>query len=164
MADASFDVVSEYDRQEVDNAINQAAKEIGTRYDCRNVGARVELEGETIKMAANTAERTLAVWDVVQSKLVRRKVSLKCVDVGDAEPYQSGKEYRLVGNLQKGLSSENAKKITKVIRDEGPKGVKTQIQGDSVRVTHKSRDTLQEVIALLRAKNFDFALQFQNYR
>lgn len=164
MADSSFDVVSKYDRQEVDNAVNQAAKEIGQRYDFRNIGASVTLKGETITMTANSEERTLAVLDVLQTKLVRRGVSLKTLDMGDGVPKQSGKEYRLVANLKEGLSQENAKKVTKLIRDEGPKGVKATIQGDEVRVSHKSRDALQEVIALLKEGDFDCALQFVNYR
>ncbi|MDO4888450.1 MAG: YajQ family cyclic di-GMP-binding protein [Actinomycetaceae bacterium] len=164
MADSSFDVVSEYDRQEVDNAVNQAAKEISQRYDFKDVGASIELSGETIVMAANAPERCLAVYDVLQSKLVRRGVSLKSLDVGDGEPKQSGKEFRLVGTLKKGLSQDNAKKLSKLVRDEGPKGVKVQIQGDELRVSSKSRDALQQTIALLKEADVDCALQFQNYR
>ncbi|MBM7824902.1 uncharacterized protein YajQ (UPF0234 family) [Arcanobacterium pluranimalium] len=164
MADSSFDIVSKYDRQEVDNAVNQAAKEISQRYDFKNVGASVELSGEAITMIANSPERVLAVWDVLQSKLIRRGLSLKQVDVGDGEPKASGKEYRLVGALKEGIDQENAKKITKLIRDEGPKGVKAQIQGDEVRVSSKSRDALQDVIAMLKSAKLDVALQFVNYR
>ncbi|MDO5722942.1 MAG: YajQ family cyclic di-GMP-binding protein [Flaviflexus sp.] len=164
MADSSFDIVSEYDRQEVDNAVNQTAKEINQRYDFKNVGARVELSGETITMAANSQERCLAVYDVLQTKLIRRGVSLKSVDVGEGEPVQSGKEYRLVARLKEGIEQAQAKKITKIIRDEGPKGVKAQIQGDAIRVSSKSRDNLQAVIALLKDADIDCALQFQNYR
>jgi UPF0234 protein HMPREF0972_01694 len=164
MADSSFDVVSEYDRQEVDNAVNQTAKEISQRYDFKGVGASVVLAGETITMVANAPERVLAVYDVLQTKLVRRGVSLKSLDVGDGEPKQSGKEYRLVGTLRKGLSQDNAKRLSKLVREEGPKGVKVQIQGESLRVTSKSRDALQETIALLKDADVDCALQFQNYR
>lgn len=164
MADSSFDIVSEYDRQEVDNAVNQTAKEINQRYDFKNVGARVELSGETITMAANSEERCLAVYDVLQTKLIRRGVSLKSLDVGEGEPVQSGKEYRLVARLKEGIEQAQAKKITKIIRDEGPKGVKAQIQGDAIRVSSKSRDNLQAVIALLKDADIDCALQFQNYR
>ena len=155
MANSSFDVVSRYDAQEVDNAVNQAAKEIGQRYDFRNVGASVVLTGETITMKANSAERVLAIWDVLQTKLIRRGLSLKQVDVGDGEP---------VGSLKEGISQETAKKITKLIRDEGPKSVKAQIQGDEVRVQSKSRDDLQQTIALLKGADVDVALQFVNYR
>lgn len=164
-AESSFDVVSKFDRQEVDNAVNQAAKEIGQRYDFRNVGASVSLSGDTITMTANSPERTLAVLDVLQTKLVKRGVSLKTLDLGDGEPKVSGKEYRLVASLKEGLSQENAKKITKLVRDEGPRGVKATIQGDEVRVSSKSRDDLQDVIALLKeADDIDAALQFVNYR
>ncbi|GLY56263.1 hypothetical protein SAMN05518682_2300 [Cellulosimicrobium aquatile] len=164
MADSSFDIVSKVDRQEVDNALNQAAKEVSQRYDFRNVGASIAWSGETIVMVANSAERVLAILDVFETKLIKRGISLKSLDTGDKEPKASGKEYRLVATLKEGLSSENAKKITKIIRDEGPKAVKTQITGDEVRVTSKSRDDLQTVIALLKGADLDVALQFTNYR
>lgn len=164
MADSSFDIVSKVDRQEVDNALNQAAKEVSQRYDFRNVGASIAWSGETIVMVANSAERVLAILDVFETKLIKRGISLKSLDTGDREPKASGKEYRLVATLKEGLSSENAKKITKIIRDEGPKAVKTQITGDEVRVTSKSRDDLQTVIALLKGADLDVAMQFTNYR
>ena len=166
MADSSFDIVSKIDKQEVANAVNQAAKEISSRYDFKNVGASVELSGESIVMKANSEERTLAVLDVLQTKLVKRGVSLKTLDYGDDDPTPklSGKEYRLEAKLKEGISSENAKKISKIIRDEGPKGIKAQIQGDELRVTGKSRDDLQAVIALLKGKDLPVALQFTNYR
>ncbi|ARK06331.1 YajQ family cyclic di-GMP-binding protein [Cellulosimicrobium funkei] len=164
MADSSFDIVSKVDRQEVDNALNQAAKEVSQRYDFRNVGASIAWSGETIVMVANSAERVLAILDVFETKLIKRGISLKSLDTGDKAPKASGKEYRLVATLKEGLSSENAKKITKIIRDEGPKAVKTQITGDEVRVTSKSRDDLQTVIALLKGADLDVALQFVNYR
>ncbi|MGO1242232.1 MAG: YajQ family cyclic di-GMP-binding protein [Cellulosimicrobium funkei] len=164
MADSSFDIVSKVDRQEVDNALNQAAKEVSQRYDFRNVGASIAWSGETIVMVANSAERVLAILDVFETKLIKRGISLKSLDTGDKEPKASGKEYRLVATLKEGLSSENAKKITKIIRDEGPKAVKTQLTGDEVRVTSKSRDDLQTVIALLKGADLDVALQFTNYR
>lgn len=165
MADSSFDVVSKIDRQEVDNAVNQAAKEIAQRYDFKGVGATVALAGDAVTMTANSPERVKAVLDVLQTKLIKRGISLKALDLGDGEPKASGKEYRLVGSLKEGLGQDVAKKITKLVRDEGPKGVKTQITGDEVRVTSKSRDELQEVIALLKgADDIDAALQFVNYR
>ena len=163
---ASFDVVSKIDRQEVDNALNQAAKEVSQRYDFRGVGAGIEWSGtEAVVLTANSAERVLAVLDVFQSKLIRRGVSLKALDTGEGEPQPSGKEYRLVATLKEGLSSENAKKITKLIREDGPKGVKTQITGDEVRVSDKSKDNLQAVIVMLKeADDIDAALQFVNFR
>lgn len=162
--DSSFDVVSRLDRQEVDNAVNQCAKEISQRYDFRGVDASVSLSGDTITLEANTAERVLAILDVLESKLFRRGVSLKALDLGDKEPRPSGKIYRLVCPLREGLTQEVAKRITKAIRDEGPKSVKATIQGYEVRVTSKSRDDLQSVIALLKNLDVDAALQFVNYR
>ena len=164
-ADSSFDVVSKVDRQEVDNALNQAAKEIAQRYDFKGVGASITWSGDAVLMVANSPERVLAVLDVFQTKLIRRNVSLKAIDTGDGEPKPSGKEYRLLGTLREGLSQENAKRITKLIRDEGPRGVKAQITGAEVRVSSKSRNDLQAVIALLKdADDVDAALQFVNYR
>lgn len=164
VADSSFDIVSEVDRQEVDNAVNQAAKEVNTRYDFRNVDARIDFIGDVITLEANSPERVLAILDVLQSKLIRRSVSLKAVDFGEQDPKISGKIYRLAGSLREGLSQENAKKITKIIRDEAPKGVKAVIQGDSVRVSSKSRDDLQTTIQVVKNADIDAALQFTNYR
>ena len=162
MPDSSFDIVSKVDRQEVDNALNQAAKEIGSRYDFKNVGAEIRWSGEAVEMRANSEDRVKAVLDVFKDKLVKRGVSLKALDAG--EPQLSGKEYRISARLEQGISQDNAKKVAKIIRDEGPKGIKAQVQGEELRVTSKSRDDLQQVISLLKAKDFDFALQFVNYR
>ncbi|WP_030151979.1 YajQ family cyclic di-GMP-binding protein [Oerskovia turbata] len=164
MADSSMDIVSKVDRQEVDNALNQAIKEIQTRYDFKNIGASIAWSGEKIVMVANSEERVLAILDVFQTKLIKRGISLKAFDTGENEPKLSGKEYRLEGVLKEGLAGENAKKVTKIIREEGPKGVKTQITGDEVRATSKSRDDLQAVQALLKGADLDFAVQFTNYR
>ena len=163
-SESSFDVVSKVDRQEVDNALNQAAKEITQRYDFKGVGASIAWSGENVLMVANSPERVLAVLDVFQTKLIKRGISLKALDTGENEPQPSGKEYRLVGSIKEGLSTEVAKKLAKIVRDEGPKGVKTQIQGDELRVSAKSRDDLQTVIALLKNADVDAALQFVNYR
>jgi uncharacterized protein YajQ (UPF0234 family) len=159
-----MDIVSKVDRQEADNALNQAAKEVAQRYDFKNVGASIAWSGDTVVMIANSEERVLAILDVFQTKLIKRGISLKHLDTGENEPRLSGKEYRLEGTLKEGLAGENAKKVTKLIRDEGPKGVKTQITGDEVRATSKSRDDLQEVQALLKNADLDFAVQFTNYR
>lgn len=165
MADSSMDIVSRVDRQEVDNALNQAAKEISQRYDFKNTGASIEWSGtEKIVLTANSAERVLAVLDVFQTKLIKRNVSLKAFDTEDREPQVSGKEYRLEGVLKEGLAGDRAKKVTKIIREEGPKGVKTQITGEEVRATSKSRDDLQAIQQLLRESDLDFAVQFTNYR
>ena len=164
MADSSFDVVSKVDRQEVDNALNQASKEVSQRYDFRNKGADIRWSGENILMVANSAERVLAILDVFETKLIKRGISLKSLDLGDRDPSPSGKEYRLVASIKEGLSQVIAKKVTKIIRDEGPKGVKASITGDEIRVSSKSRDDLQSVIALLKGADVDAALQFTNYR
>lgn len=163
-SESSFDVVSKVDRQEVDNALNQAAKEIAQRYDFKGVGASIAWSGETIVLVANSADRVRAVLDVFETKLIKRGISLKSLDLGDGEPKPSGKEYRLVTSIKEGLSSEVAKHLAKLVRDEGPKGVKTQIQGDELRVSAKSRDDLQATIALLKGADVDAALQFVNYR
>ena len=161
-SDSSFDVVSKVDKQEVSNALNQAQKEIAQRYDFKGVGAEIDFSGEKILMKANSEERVNAVLDVFQSKLVKRGISLKSLDAG--EPFASGKEYRIEASVKEGIAQDQAKKITKLIRDEGPKGVKAQIQGDELRVSSKSRDDLQTVIALLKGKDLEVALQFINYR
>lgn len=163
-SESSFDVVSKVDRQEVDNALNQAAKEIAQRYDFKNVGASIAWSGDRVVLVASSPERVKAALDVFETKLVKRGVSLKALDLGDGEPRPSGKEYRLEGALKEGLSGEAAKKVAKAVRDKGPKGVKTQITGDEVRVSAKSRDDLQAVIALLKEEDLDVALQFVNYR
>jgi cyclic-di-GMP-binding protein len=164
VADSSFDIVSKYDKQEVANAVNTSAKEIANRYDFKGVGASVELAGDVVKIEANSEERCKAVLDVVQTWLIKRGVSLKHLDVPEAGPRLSGKEYKLDCPLKEGISSENAKKISKIIRDEGPKSVKSQIQGDELRVQSKSRDDLQALQRLLKDKDLDVALQFTNYR
>lgn len=161
-ADSSFDVVSKVDRQEVDNALNQAAKEVGQRFDFKGVDARIAWSGEFIEMEANSEERVKAVLDVFQSKLIRRGVSLKALDAGD--PRQSGKLWKITSSTKHGIKQEDAKKISKLIRDEGPKGVKAQIQGDELRISSKKRDDLQAVQQLIKAQDYDFAVQFTNYR
>jgi uncharacterized protein YajQ (UPF0234 family) len=161
--DSSFDIVSKLDRQEVDNAVNQASKEIGTRFDFRGVGASIAWSGDhAVEIKANSEERAKAVLDVFKDKLVKRSVSLKVLDAG--EPKLSGKDYRLQVGLKEGISQDDAKKISKIIRDEGPKGVRAQVQGDELRVSSKKKDELQAVQGLLRGKDFDLALQFVNYR
>ena len=167
MADSSFDVVSKLDRQDLDNAVNQTAKEIANRYDFRGVDAAITLSGDTIAMEANSASRVMAILDVLQSKLIRRGLSLKVLDYKDREPKASGKLFKLACPLKEGIPQDTAKKISKLIREEGPKGVKAQIQGDELRVSSKSRDDLQAVIALLKGpkgEELDVALQFVNYR
>ena len=162
MADSSFDIVSKVDHMEADNAVNQARKEIDQRYDFKGVNASVELSGDAITMKASSEERVKAVLDVLQSKLIKRGISLKSLEAGD--PVASGKEYRLEAKLRNGIDSDHAKRISKLIRDEAPKTVKSQIQGDELRVQSKSRDDLQATIALLKGADLDLDLQFINFR
>ena len=162
MADSSFDIVSRVDKQEADNAVNQAAKEIAQRYDFKGTGAEIDWSGDNVLIKANSEERVRAILDVFQSKLVKRGISLKSLDAG--EPIASGKEYKLTCKLKNGISSEHAKEVAKIIREEGPKSVKAQIQGDELRVSSKSRDDLQDTIALLKGKDLPVDLQFENYR
>ena len=163
MADPSFDVVSKIDGQEVDNAVNQTSKELAQRFDFRGTNASIEMTSEfKLTIKADTEERAKAALDVFKEKLIKRSISLKSLDAG--EPKASGKQYLLTGSLQQGIDQEKAKKIAKLIRDEGPKGVQAQIQGDQLRVSAKKKDDLQTVIALLKDADVGVALQFTNYR
>ena len=160
--ESSFDIVSKVDRQEVDNALNQAAKEVRQRFDFKNTDASIRWSGQTIEMEANSEERVKAVLDVFESKLVRRGVSLKAIDAEHTKIIrQAVQDHR---QTKEGINQESAKKVTKLIRDEGPKGVRAQIQGEELRVSSKSRDDLQRVQALIKAADLDFAVQFTNYR
>ena len=162
MADSTFDVVSKVDHQEADNALNQAVKEVEQRYDFKGTDASIAWSGEKILIKANSEERAKAVLDVFETKLIKRGISLKSLDAG--EPFASGKEYRIEASLKNGIDQENAKKISKLIREEGPKSVKAQIQGDELRVSSKSRDDLQDTMALLRSSNLEIDVQFTNFR
>jgi uncharacterized protein YajQ (UPF0234 family) len=162
MADSSFDIVSKLDQQEIDNAINQAQREVSQRYDFKNTGATIERSGDGVEISANADDRASAVLDVFKDKLIKRQQSLKILDA--SEPRQSGRESKISVALKEGINQEQAKKVGKLIRDDGPKGVKVQVQGDELRVTSKKRDDLQAVIALVKAQDYDFAVQFTNYR
>ena len=163
MADASFDVVSKVDRQEVDNALNQAGKELSQRFDFRGTNATIAWAGEEgVTLQADTEERVVAALEVFKEKLIKRSISLKVLDAD--EPQASGKTYKISARIKQGIESDVAKKIAKMIRDEGPKGVQAQIQGDQLRVTGKKRDDLQAVQQLLRGADLDVSLQFDNYR
>lgn len=162
MADFSFDIVSKVDRQEADNALNQAAKEVEQRYDFKNTDASIDWSGEKVLIKANSEDRVKAVLDVFESKLIKRGISLKSLDVG--KPFPSGKEFRIEATIKDGIDQENAKKISKIIRDEGPKGAKATIQGDELRVSSKSKDELQEVMSLIKNKDLPVDVQFKNLR
>lgn len=162
-ANPSFDIVSKVDRQEVDNAVRQAEKELSTRFDFRGTGAQISWSGEeAVTLQAETEDRVRAALEVFKEKLVKRNISLKALDAG--EPRTSGKTARIDCKIIQGIDQEKAKAISKTIRDEGPKGVQAQIQGDQLRVTGKKKDDLQAVISLLKSSDFGIALQFTNYR
>jgi hypothetical protein len=163
MADSSFDIVSKLDRQEVDNALNQTQKEVSQRFDFKGTGSKISWSGEhAVAIEASADDRARAVLDIFREKLIKRGQSMKILD--PSEPRQSGQASKIDIALKEGITSEQAKKIGKLIRDEGPKGAKVQIQGDELRVSSKSRDDLQSVIALVKEQDYDFAVQFTNYR
>lgn len=162
MADSSFDVVAEVERQEVDNAINQASKEVAQRYDFKGTDASIAWSGDQIVISANSEERVNAALDVLKDKLVRRKVSLKSLDYGEPKPGSRG-HYRLEASLVNGIPSEKAKSMVKLIKNSKLK-VQAAIQGDQLRISSKSRDALQETQALLRANDHDLPLRFTNYK
>jgi hypothetical protein len=163
MADASFDIVSKVDHQEADNAVNQAAKELSQRFDFRGTDTTIAWAGENgVTITSSTEERCKAAIDVFKDKLIKRGVSLRAFEVGD--PAASGKVYKVTGSLVQGIATDKAKAIVKRIKDEGPKGVQAQIQGDQLRVSGKKRDDLQAVQAMLKQADLDIALQFTNYR
>ncbi len=158
----SFDVVSEVDRQEVRNAVDQAQREVSTRFDFKNTNSSIDQNELVLTLRSVSDDRLKAVRQVLEERLVKRGISLKALEVDD--PRQSGKEVKVSASLAQGISQEQAKKVGKLIRDEGPKGVKVQVQGDELRVSSKKRDDLQAVIALAKAADLDFAVQFVNYR
>ncbi|MDQ3974160.1 MAG: YajQ family cyclic di-GMP-binding protein [Actinomycetota bacterium] len=162
MAESSFDVVAEVDRQEVDNAVNQAAKEVAQRYDFKGADARVAWSGDLIVVVANSEERVMAALDVLKEKLVRRKVSLKSLRHDQPRPAARG-SYRLEIELVHGIPTEKAKAMVKQIKASKLK-VQVAIQGDQLRVSSKSKDALQEAQALLRANDQGLPLRFTNYK
>ena len=158
----SFDVVSELNRHELDNALNQARKEIAQRYDFKGTESSIEQTEEGIVLRSNSEGRIDAVRDVLEGKLVRRKVSLKSLDPQKPEP-AGGKTWRQLIKLKEGIDREKAKLIVKAVKDSKIK-VQAAVQGDVVRVSGKKRDDLQETIAFLKEGNFDLPLQFTNFR
>jgi uncharacterized protein YajQ (UPF0234 family) len=162
MADSSFDVVSEFDQQELVNALDQVRREVATRFDFKGSKVEIELGKDTITLHADDEYRAGSVKDLIQSKAVRRNLSLKIFAWGKLEPAAGGTVRQEIA-LKRGLTSEQAKEISKIIRDRFPK-TKPNIQGDAVRVSAKSRDELQAVIAHLKGLDYPVALQFTNYR
>ncbi|HET8929796.1 MAG TPA: YajQ family cyclic di-GMP-binding protein [Acidimicrobiales bacterium] len=159
----SFDVVSEVDLQEVRNAVDQASREVANRFDFKNAQASIELDDHTITLRAVSEDRLNALRQVLEEKLVRRKVSLKAVDYAKVED-ASGGSARQVVSLTAGISSDKARELNKAIKALGIKGVQSQTQGDQLRVTGKKRDALQDVIAALREGDHGIPLQFENFR
>jgi uncharacterized protein YajQ (UPF0234 family) len=162
MADASFDVVSDFDQQELVNALDQVRREVATRYDFKDAKVSLELGKSEIVLQADDEYRAGSVKDLLQSKAVRRGLSLKVFEWGKVEPAAGGSVRQHIG-LKRGLSPEQAKEISKLVRERFPK-VKPSIQGEAVRVVGKSRDELQAVISHLRGLEYPVALQFENYR
>jgi cyclic-di-GMP-binding protein len=159
----TFDVVSEIDRQEVKNAVDQAQREIANRFDFKGTDSSLELADLEIRLQSSTEDRLRALVQVLEEKLVKRKVSLKALDYGKVDEASHGAARQVV-TLKAGVSSDNARAINRFIKDKGPKGVSSQTQGEQVRVSAKKRDDLQSVIALLREEDFGIPLQFENFR
>ena len=162
MADSSFDIVSKIDQMELDNAFNQCDREIATRFDFKNTDTKIEKTALKVVLESSTEERAKAALYVFKDKLIKRNISLKHLDA--SEPALSGKTYRINCDFKEGISTENAKKIAKFLKESGPKSLKTQIQGEELRVSSKSRDDLQTAIAQVKKETWDFAVQFTNYR
>ena len=159
----SFDVVSEIDMQEIRNAVDQAQREVSTRFDFKDTGSSIELTADAINVASSTEDRLRAVNQVLEEKLVKRSVSLKALDYGKVEEASKGTARQTI-KLVAGISSEKAKQVNTTIKGLGLKGVQSQTQGDQVRVTGKKRDDLQAVIAALREADLGIPLQFNNFR
>ena len=159
----TFDVVSQVDKQEVRNAVDQARRELATRFDFKNTDSSIEGDDLAFELHSTTEDRLRAVVQVLEEKLVKRKISLKAVDYGKVEQAAKGTVRQTV-TLKAGISSDNAKAINRFIKDKSPKGVSSQTQGEQLRVTAKKRDDLQAVIAALRDEDFGIALQFENFR
>jgi cyclic-di-GMP-binding protein len=159
----TFDVVSEIDMQEVRNAVDQAAREVNTRFDFKDTNSRVELGEGSITLASVTPDRLTALRQVLEEKLVKRKVSLKAVTFGDVHD-AAGATVRQEAALTAGINSDKSREINKFLKGLGIKGLQSQTQGEQVRVSHKKRDALQEAIAALKEEDFGIPLQFQNFR
>jgi cyclic-di-GMP-binding protein len=159
----SFDVVSEVDLQEVRNAVDQASREAGTRFDFKGTDSSIDLSDHEIVLESSSEDRLKALNQVLEEKLVRRQVSLKALDVGRVEEASKGRA-RQRTTLRAGISAEHGKRINKLVKDLGLKGVTSQVQGEQVRVTGKKRDDLQAVIQALKEQDLGIPLQFQNMR
>jgi uncharacterized protein YajQ (UPF0234 family) len=161
----SFDVVSQIDMQEVRNAVDQASREVANRYDFKDTNSTITLDDTAMTLTLESAsqDRIVAFRQVVEEKLIKRKISLKAIDFGDVEDAAGGRA-RLVASLKAGIPSDMAKKINTHIKDMKLKGIQSQTQGDQVRVSGKKRDALQGVITSLKETDFDLPLQYENFR
>jgi len=159
----TFDVVSEVDMQEVKNAVDQAAREVATRFDFKDTGSSVELSGKELRLHSATEDRLRALVQVLEEKLVRRQVSLKALERGQVEEATKGTVRQTIV-IKAGISQDHAKTLNRFIKDLGRKGVSSQAQGEQLRVTGKKRDDLQATIAALKGEDFGIPLQFTNFR
>jgi cyclic-di-GMP-binding protein len=159
----TFDVVSQVDMQEVRNAVDQAARELETRFDFKGTSSSLELSGQELTLRSSTEDRLRAVLQVLEEKLVRRKISLKALDQGKIEE-GSKATVRQVVTIKAGIGSDQARAINRFIKENGPKGVSSSTQAEQVRVTGKKRDELQATIAALKEHDFGIPLQFENFR
>jgi hypothetical protein len=159
----TFDVVSQVDMQEVRNAVDQAARELDTRFDFKGTGSSIELAGHELTLRSATQDRLKAVQQVLEEKLVRRKISLKALDYGKVEEAAKGTVRQLV-TVKAGINADQSRAINKFIRDNTPKTVSSSVQGEQVRVSSKKRDDLQAAIAAMKEQDFGLPLQFENFR
>jgi uncharacterized protein YajQ (UPF0234 family) len=159
----TFDVVSQVDQQEVRNAVDQAQRELTTRFDFKDTGSTIELGKDSLTLRSNTEDRVRALRVVIEEKFVKRKLSLKSLDWGKIEE-AAGSTVRQEVTIKSGISSDNARDLNKRIKAMGLKGIQSSTQGDAIRVTGKKRDDLQSVIAALKAEDLDYPLQFENFR
>ena len=159
----SFDVVSEVDRQELKNAVDQAQRELANRFDFKNTDSSIEQKDLILTIRTSSEDRLRALKLLLEEKLVKRQVSLKGIDWGKIEA-ASGDSVRQIVTVKVGINSDKAREINKLIKEKGPKGVSSQTQGEQVRVTGKKRDDLQEVMALLKSSDLEVPLQFENFR
>ena len=159
----SFDVVSEVDRQELKNAVDQAQRELANRFDFKNTDSSIEQKDLVLTLRTSSEDRLRALKLLLEEKLVKRQVSLKGIDWGKIEQ-ASGESVRQIMTVKVGISSDKAREINKLIKEKGPKGVSSQTQGEQIRVTGKKRDDLQETMALLKSSDLEVPLQFENFR
>lgn len=159
----TFDVISQVNMQEVRNAVDQASREVATRFDFKDTGSSIELSGQELKLASSTGDRLKALVQVLEEKLVKRQVSLKALDRGKVEEGAKGTVRQTIG-LKAGISTDEAKKINIFVKNLGLKGVSSQTQGDQIRISGKKKDDLQAAIAALKAEDFGLPLQFENFR